>query len=254
MNTKSQKRNSGQILLIAAFIMAFLLLSAGLYVFEVGKTISEVTPNSLNDFVLAVELGSRHVVIGSLANLSNGGSSSVLGLNLQKWSSFIGKQYQFGKSILNYTLEEATRYSSGVWIDWGSNGTGVSSAYANFTHRLLDREVNVNQSYFINITTMLLVESTYQERLGDEKQVNVTLNLSNEGKPGLTKQITVYYRVLDDWLIPDETSNYAILDYGNGTYVASFVANIPSLNPEVSTYVVDQREIHIQANATSTQV
>ncbi len=254
MNTKSQKGNSGQILLIAAFIMAFLLLSAELYVLEVGKTISEVTPNSLNDFILSVELGSRHVVIGSLANISNGGSSSVLGSNIQKWSTFIGEQYQFGKSVLNHILEEATGYSSGVWIDWGSNGTGVSSACANFTHKLLEREGKVNQFYFINITTTLLVESTYQERLGDEKQVNVTISLSNEGKPGLAKQITVFYRVLDDWLIPDETSNYAILDYGNGTYVASFVANIPSLNPEVSIYVVDQREIHVQANATSTQI
>jgi hypothetical protein len=251
-----EKRKSGQVLLIAAFIMAFLLLSAELYIFEVGKTMGEVESNSLNDFVLAVELGSRHVVVGSLANVSDGGSNSVLEWNLQNWSSFIDRQYQFGKSVLNYTLEETAPYSSGIWIDWGTDGFGVSSAYANFTYKLLGREANLNQSYFINITTTLLVESTYQEGLGDEKQVNVTINLLNEGKPALAKQITIYYKdQLNNWLIPDETNNnYTISDYGNGTYLASFVASIPSPNVEVSAHVFDQREVYVQDNATSTQI
>ena len=251
-----EKKNSGQVLLIAAFIMAFLLLSAGLYIFEVGKIMGEVESNSLNDFVLAVKLGSRHVVVGSLANVSNGGSNSVLKWNLQNWSSFIDKQYQFGKSVLNYTLEETAPYSSGIWIDWGTDGFGVSSAYANLTYKLLGREANLNQSYFINITTTLLVESTYQVGVGDEKQVNVTINLLNEGKPALAKQITIYYKdQLNNWLIPDETNNnYTISDYGNGTYLASFVASIPSPNVEVSAHVFDQREIYVQANETSTQI
>jgi len=251
-----EKKNSGQVLLIAAFIMAFLLLSAELYIFEVGKIMGEVESNSLNDFVLAVELGSRHVVVGSLANVSNGGSNSVLGWNLQNWSSFIDKQYQFGKGFLNFTLEETAPYSSGIWIDWGTDGFGVSSAYANFTYKLLGRESNLNQSYFINITTTLLVESTYQVGVGDEKQVNVTINLLNEGKPALAKQITIYYKdQLNNWLIPHETNNnYTISDYGNGTYLASFVASIPSSNVEVSAHVFDQREVYVQANATSTQI
>ncbi len=236
--------------------MAFILLSAELYIFEVGKITGEIELNSLNDFVLIVELGSRHVVAGSLANMTNGGASSVLAGNLQRWSSLIDKQYQFGKSVLNYTLEETAPYSSGIWIDWGTNGYGVSSAYANFTYKLLGREVSLNQSYFLNITTTLLVESTYQEGLVDEKQVNVTVNLLNEGDPALAKQITVYYKdQLNNWLIPDETSNnYTISDYGNSTYLASFVASIPGENVEVSTHVVDQREIYVQANATSTQI
>jgi len=250
-----EKRNSGQVLLIAAFIMAFLLLSAEFYIFEVGKLTSEVGSNSLGDFVLAVRLGSRHVVVGSLANISNGGPNSVLGGNLLRWSSIIGRQYQFGKNVLNYTLEETAPYSSGVWIYWGTNGYGVSSAYVNFTHRLLGREVNFNQSYFVNVTTTLLIESTYQKVQGNEKQINVTINLLNEAEPALAKQVTVYYKVLDSWLIPDETNNnYAILDYGNGTYLASFIANIPAQTVEISAHVTDQRDIYVQANATSTQL
>jgi hypothetical protein len=251
---RMEEKNSGQVLLIAAFIMAFLLLSAQLYIFEVRKIVGEVELNSLNDFVLVVRLGSTHVVVGSLANISNGGSSSILGENLQKWSSLVGKQYQLGKNILNYTLREVAPYSSGVWISWGTSGSGVSSAYVNFTHKLLGREVVLNQSYFINVTTTLLIESTYQTIQGDEKAVNVTINLLNQAEPALASQITVYYKVLGDWLIPNETNNYVLLDYGNGTYLASFNANIPSQTVEVSTHVVDQREIFVQANTTSTEI
>lgn len=248
---KREKGNSGQVLLIAAFIMAFLLLSAELYIFDVGKVIGEVESNSLGDFVLAVKLGSRHVVVGSLANISNGGSNNVLEWNLQNWSSFIDQQYQFGKSVLNYTLEKTAPYSSGIWIDWGTNGFGVSSAYANFTHRLLDREVNINQSYFINVTTTLLIESTHKRAQGNEKQINVTLNLLNEGNSAFAKQITLYYNNSGSWLIPDATN---ILDYGNGTYLASFTVSILGQDVLVSAHVTDRREIYVQANATSIEI
>ncbi len=248
------KRNSGQILLIAAFIIASLLLSAQLYVLEVGKISGEVESDSLSDFVLAAKLGSRNVVIGSLANISNGGQISNLASNLQKWSSFISKQYHFGKNVLNHTLIDKAPYSSGIWMDWTTNGTGISSAYADFTHRLLDREAYINHSYFINITTTILIESSYQSVSGDVRQVNVTIHLLNEATPALAKQITIYYRLLDSWQIPNAANNYTVLDYGNGTYFASFVAEIPSQNVEVSVHVVDQREIYVRANATSTQI
>jgi len=251
----SRKRsNSGQILLIAAFIMASLLLSAQLYILEVGKTTGELESDSLNDFLLAMKLGSRHVVIGSLANISNGGQSGNLAGNLRKWSSLISEQYQFGKSVLTYAVKETAPYSSGIWTSWSVNGTGISSAYANFTYKLSDREVNVDQSYFMNITTAVFIESSYQTVSGDTKQVNVTISLLNEEAPALAKQIAIYYRFLDSWQIPDATNNYNILDYGNGTYIASFVANILSQNVEVSVHIVDQREIYVQANATSTQI
>jgi len=249
-----RKGNSGQILLIAAFIMASLLLSAQLYILEVGKISGEAESDSLNDFVLGIKLGSRHVVIGSLANISNGGQGSTLATNLQKWSSLVSGQYQFGKNILNYTLRETAPYSSGTWMCWGTSGLGISSACADFAYKLSDREANINQSYFMNITTTLLIESSHQTVSGNVKQVNVTLNLFNEAEPASARQITVYYKVLDAWQIPDETNNYTILNYGNGTCLASFVASIPSQNVEVSAHLVDQRGIYVQANATSAQI
>ena len=253
-NKMQQKKNSGQILLIAAFIIASLLLSAQLYILEVGKITTEEESYSLSDFVLAMKLGSRHVVIGSLANMSNGWQTSTLAFNLEKWSSLISEQYPLGRNALNHTLRETTPYSSGIWMNWGADGAGVSSAYVDFTYKLSDREVNINQSYVMNITTTVSVESTYRTISGDTKQVNVTVNLLNEAQPALAKQVTIYYKVSNSWLIPNATNNYEVTDYGNGTYIASFNAYIPSQSVEVSAHVVDRREIYVQANATSTQI
>jgi hypothetical protein len=234
--------------------MASLLLSAQLYILEVGEITSETESDSLTNLVLAMKLGSMHVVTGSLANVSNGGQSSTLASNLQRWSSLISQQYQFGRNVLNYTALETAPYSSGIWIDWTTNGTGISSAYVDFTYKLSDQQVEIIQSYYMNITTTVSIESTYRIVSGDTKQVNVTVNLLNEAQPALAELVTIYYRSSNGWLIPNATNNYEIVDYGNGTYIASFNADIPLQSVEVSAHVLDQREIYVQANATSIQI
>jgi hypothetical protein len=248
-----QNRNSGQILLIAAFIMASLLLSAQLYILEVGKISGDTDSEALNDFMLNVKLGSRHVVIGSLANISNGGTWSVLEQNLQEWTEFMDNQYLFGKNTAEFTLEETVPYSSGIWLSWGTNGYGVSSAYADFVHSLAGREANVDLSYSVNITTSLLITSENQGLNETARQVDVTMNILNEAYPALAEQITVYYRVSGAWLTPDFANGYRLQDYGNGTYVASFTAIAPLID-EVSVHVIDCRGVCVQANATSTEI
>jgi len=250
----NRKNCSGQILIVGVLIIAMLLLSTELYVYEVGKAIDEANQNSFSDFIFAVKLGSKHVVVGSLANVSKGGTNQILGINLEKWSSFVGRQYQFGKCILNFTLRETTPYSSGIWIFWGINGLGVSGACANFTLKLLDREVDVNLHYMVNITTTLLIEGTCKQVQGNVRQVNVTCSLLNEGKPASIKNITLCYRNLGNWLIPSPENNYTIIDYGNGTYFMSFVADISSNEVEVSVHASDRREINVQANVTCVEV
>lgn len=249
-----KRANSGQILLIAAFIMASLLVSAQLYILEVGKTSSETESDTLSNFMLSIQSGSRNVVIGSLANVSNGGLSNGLELNLREWEAFIANQYSHGKSILYYTLRDTAPYSSGTWLDWSLNGYGVSSAYVNFTHMLSGLEADVTQSYLMNITTTLLIASTNRRLSENTRQVNVTINMLNEAEPALAKQIVVYYRVSNSWLIPDAANNYTLLDYGNGTYLASFVATFPTESVEVSAHIVDSRDIYVQANATSMEI
>jgi len=249
------KRNcSGQVLLVGVLIIALLLLSTEIYVYDLGKAVEEGKQNPLSDFILTVRLSSKHVVVGSLANISQGGTNQTLEINLKRWSSFVGRLYQSGKCILNFTLRETAPYSSGIWISWGTNGVGVSGACANFTLRLLDRGTDVDLEYAINVTTTLLIQGTYKEMLGDSKQVNVTCNLLNEGKPALAENLMLYYRNLDDWLTPGPQNNYTIIDYGNGTYFMSFVADISSSTVEVSVHALDQREICVQANVTCTEI
>jgi hypothetical protein len=221
---------------------------------EVGEITSETESDSLTNLVLAMKLGSMHVVTGSLANISNGGHIGTLASNLQRWASLISEQYKFGRNALNYTILEIAPYSSSIWINWNTNGTGVSSAYVDFTYKLSDREAEVNQFYAMNITSTISIESTYKIVSGDTKQINVTVNLLNEAQPALAKQVTIYYKSLNGWLIPNATNNYEIVDYGNGTYIASFNADVTLQNVEVSAHVLDQREIYVQANATSTQI
>ncbi len=247
-----RRNNSGQILLIAIFIIALLLLSSELYVFDVSKITHETELTSLEDFVLAVKLGSKHVIAGSLANASYGGQINVLLLNLHEWGVLLGRQYQFGKSSLDYTLADVAPYSSGIRIYSGTDGIGVASACANFTYTLSGRETTITQAFLVNITTTVTVESTFQTIGGDEKRVNVTVSVLNEMEPALARQITISYEGSGSWLIPDETNNYSILNYGNGSYAASFTADIPASSVSVSAQVVDTRGIFVQANATST--
>jgi len=234
--------------------MASLLVSAQIYIVDTGKITSESSSGALMDFILGLELGSRHVVVGSLANITNGGPTNVLAINLQRWSSVLSRQYFFGKNTLSYALRETSPYTSGIRIDWGTNGIGISSAYSNFTCELSDRETEVDRAYFENITTTVTVESHYLILSGDAKQVNVTVNLLNEDKPALANQIIIYFRGANSWQIPNADNNYEITDYGNGTYTASFIANIPSPTIEVSGRVIDQRQILVQANVTSAQI
>jgi len=250
----TKRNSSGQILVASVLIIALILLSTELYIYELGKTIGEANSNVLSDFIFAIRSGSHHIVVGSLANVSRGGANQTLTINLQKWVSFVERQYQFGTFLLDFTPREISPYSSGIRIFWGSDGVGVSGAYVNFTLELSDRGVNVTLPYTINITTTLLVQGTYTGIQGNVKQVNVTCNLLNEGKPALAKDIILYYKNLSNWLVPGPSNNYTLTNYGNGTYFMSFLANISFDNVEVSVHVCNQREIYVKTNATCSEI
>jgi hypothetical protein len=253
VSNMKRKRSSGQIIVIAALIIALIIISTELYVYELGNTTAEANNDSFNDYILAIRLGSQHIVTGSLANVSQRGPNQTLVVNLEKWDSLMSMQYNLGRTVLNSTPYEMQHYSSGIKILWGSDGlgvsSGVSSACADFDLRISDREVNVNVTYAINVTTTLLVQGTYRVIQGDEEQVNVTCNLLNEGKPAIAENITLYYEDLDNWLMPGPLNNY-----GNGTYSISFVAENPPSNIDVSVQAYDQRGIYVQANVTCIEI
>ncbi|MCW3977755.1 MAG: hypothetical protein NWE77_07470 [Candidatus Bathyarchaeota archaeon] len=259
-----KRRNSGQVLLIAAFIMAFLLLSAELYIFEVGKIIYRIESNSLGDSIFAIERGSRRVVIGSLANISQGGSNLTLATNLARWGSFVWNQHLNVKSLLNFTGRDTPPYTSGLWIDWSrTDGIGVSGAFVNFSLNLSGMQATAQTEYYENVTTSVnVVDGMYRKLEGEgmelKKQVNVTCRILNEGEPALAKNVTLFFEDDGDlstqnWIGADSPS---IADYGNGTYFLSFIAETQTRNDPmlISAQVRDLRDIFVLANATCIEI
>lgn len=246
--------NSGQIFILAILTITLVLVSTEIYVYETTSQSVSLKSDSFSNFVLMTKLGCKHTIISSLANVSVGGSSSILSTNLETLNSVMESQYQFGKCLLNYTLRNTSPYANGIWLSWGSSGIGYSGAYANFTFNVLDREVNATVYYVVNVTTTVSIVGTYEGLTGNDKQINIICNLSNEGQPALAESITTYYQVETSWYEADASNNYSVNNYGNGTYILTFTASIPGSEVQVSTHAYDTREIFVQANATCTEV
>ena len=66
MNWMRGRRRRGQILIIAAFGMAVVLLSTQAYIYKVSRDHVSSGYDSLGDYVLSVRLGSEHAVTASL--------------------------------------------------------------------------------------------------------------------------------------------------------------------------------------------
>ena len=241
-----RRKDSGQVLIVAALSVALIIISTVAYVYELNGGSKANNSTSLNDYVLMIQSGTRHVLLGSLANITHGDASNVLWSNLQRWSMLVSKQYTLGKCLLDYMLVEASPYSSGVWISWASNGVGISSACANFGLEISDRDVDVQKNYFLNVSTVLQVQGGYMRLSGGDKNVTLLINLLNEDEPALARTILVYYRNLDEWFETD----YVLTDYGNGTCHVSFATPVSSDTVEVSVRIADQRDIIVMANAT----
>ncbi len=249
-----RREKSGQVILIAVLAMALMLLSAQVYVVNVQMSTFSFDSDALTDYIAALKQGSRNLVAGSLANISRGGAVSILSVNLDRWKVLVNSQNQFGKSALTYAREESAPYSGGVWLSWGSQGRGVTSSTVDFNFSLSDREVDADLTYTTNVTIGLSVEGTYRITGLIEKEVNVTINLTNEDASALANQIKVYYKALATWQEPTELNNYALTDYGNGTYRASFDILVSLLSVEVSVHAIDGRGILVQTDATCTLV
>ena len=250
MKTNATKQRSGQILIVTTLIISLVLLSTQLYIIEVSKAFVETESSHVNSFVSAIRLGSKHIVTGSLANITMGGSNSILLTNLAKWKNLTSNMFQLGKAILNFSPKNATPYTKGVYLSWGVTGFGISSAYVDFNFSLSDQKVAVQTQYNINVTTSITQEAEYRILQGDSKQVNVTCNVFNEGSPALAENVTICYDYMGIWYRADTQGVYNFLDYGNGTYSISFEANIPGSPVKVQAFIDDLRGISVRAVTT----
>ena len=249
------KRRSGQIIILAALTIAFIILSTTIYVYQISQNLHpEDQPLHLRGFIGNVKIASRILMMGSLANISNGGENGSLRDNLQRLRSFIESNYQRGRCILSFRLCEVSPYSSGLWIFWGTDGFGVSSAKADFSLNLADEREEIITKYSVNITTHILISAT-SEREGSPGfyVIRVTIRVFNEGSPALCKNLTIYYTdYIGNWREAGSLNSYSLKDYGNGTYSARFLVFEPEgvLNRKVKVLCFDRREIRVIATTT----
>ena len=244
-------------LIIASLVVTLLLLSTALYVSEIEKN-AAVYEARANPAFSAYKLGVKHTVISALVNISNGGSADVLVANLNQFKSVVDSHSFNALVKMDATPLNVTPYQDGVWISWDSSGHGISSAYVNLILNSSGTAAAYYSEYAVNVTSEIEVDGYYTALTGSLKQVNLTCNILNEGKPALAQNFTVYYEQ-DGSLSPEEwiqVASPSITDYGNGTYVMSFTAE--TTNPDdpmlVSVQSHDLRYILIQANVTCTQV
>ena len=246
----SSRRVRGQVLVLAALTLSLAILSTQAYIYRRSRTEASADWSALSDYVLSIEQGSRHVVVASLINISQGGAASNLGGNLDRWETFVSGDYQFGRCDLNATPASQPPYSGGIWLNWGTNGRGVSSASADFTLNISGRGAEVDWSFTQNITTTAVISGSYTRGLGNIKQVTVLLNLLNEGAPALAGRVTLAYLSGGTWRDPAELGSYSRQDFGNGTYRYSFTDAIPGNQVQVRVQVHDRRGIYVQAEAS----
>jgi len=240
----------GQVLIVAAFAISILLLSANVYVYRNSRIDSSPTYGTLIDYAQHIRLGSIHAVTASLVNVSNGGASSNLGHNIERWEAFTRGDYRFGTCDLNVSLGSQAPYSEGVWLDWGATGVGVSSAYADFTLDISGRGAEVDWAFPVNQTTEMRVSGSFAVIVEDRKDVAVTMSMLNEGSPAPAQSIFLEYWDTGLWNDASLEGDYTAIDYGNGTYRFTFSADIPGAQVNIRIQAIDERGIFVQTEET----
>jgi len=250
-----RKNRSGQVLILAALAIAFIISATLVYIHETSRVSSGEHLSSPGDYVRIIKLGSRNLMIGTLANISHGGDNRNLQSSLERWGLFVGRQYYLGELSLGFELCEDAPYSSGLWMNWGGDGFGVTSASADFSVNLTSEGTDVTVGYSVNVTTSVSV-GAMSRWVANTHWINVTIILCNEGEPALAKNLTVYYETTDGgWEDAGLLDDYLLEDSGNGTYVASFTVGPPQMQDRgIRAECYDLREIYVEATKTCTDI
>jgi hypothetical protein len=243
-------------LIVSALLIALLMLSTAIYVIDVGKKVPTVEDYSNPNFT-AYQGSIKNAVISAIANITNGGTNT-LAANLEALkTTIIAHSYQ-AILTMNYTVHNTSPYSNGTWISWGTNGQGISSAYATYAFNSSSTSGTSNIEDTANITSLVNYVGTYSRLVGKTKQVNLDITILNENKPALAQNFT-FYGDYDgslstvDWIPVNSiinTNNY------DGTYDVSFNFDTANLGDAVYVSLLchDQRGIFMVANATCTMV
>lgn len=250
---KPKRNNSGQVLIVAALAIAFLISSTIVYIYQTSQVVSVDEPYATQYFVRNIKLSSRNLIVSWLANVSIGGDRETLGTTLDRWSRFVESQYYVGKCVLKSECCENGHYSEGLWIDWSEGDFGVTSAKVEFTLNLTNAGSEFTITFPVNITTSLATSGTYEVNPPFWHDVSMTINVYVDGMPALVKDLSVYYGHTSGWLDAEQLSSYSLTDYGNGTYRLTFTLS-RFWTYKLLTQAFDQRDIFVQTSSTPEKI
>jgi len=253
MGKRSFKRdNSGQVLIISAMLIASIFLSTAFYVIEVGKDAPIIDAGESNVF-LGYSQSVRSTMISALANVTNGGETSILAADLNELKTTILSHSYQAQLTMDFNTLNSNAYQNGLRITWGANGQGISSAYTTFTFVSFNPSATSNLEYAVNVTSAVNLSGKYQQLTETIKQVNLTITVVNEDKAALAQSFNFSYQSETDWIpvVLLTTTNF-----GNGTYTVSFnVENPQPTDPlGISMLCQDQRGVFVGANITCTNI
>lgn len=104
----------------------------------------------------------------------------------------------------------------------------------------------------------MVINGNYTREAGTIKYVTLLCTVSNDGKPVLAKDFSVYFEkdgslAIEAWT---QVSSITLTDFGNSTYLMSFIiSTINWWNPVlISVKSIDLRGIFVQANVICTRV
>ena len=216
-------------IIITALLVASLLLSTAIYVIETEKAVPAVGTDEKN-VLPACEQSTKNTLISALGNITNGGDTNVLTSDLNELNSAITSNSYQAILQMDYAPLNEAPYQNGIWISWGTDGQGISSAYVSFVFNSSGSSSSSNLEYDVNITSEVDLSGNYVQLNSNPTQVNLTVNVLNEGKPALAQNFTFCFEnSAGVWVKVDSPS---INNFGNGAYSVSFTAETDhSSNP-----------------------
>ena len=254
-NRNFKRDSSGQVIVITALMVAMVLLSTAIFVIETEKDVPTASDIDTNNVFAAYQQAAKSTVISALTNITNGGDPSILTADLNELDSLITSHSYQSILQMNFTPLNQAPYQTGIWISWGTDGQGISSACVTLNANSTGPSSTSTLEYAINITSQVNLSGSYLQLNGTLNQVNLTVNVLNEGKLALAQSFTFYYEdaasSTENWT---QVTSPSITDFGNGTYVVSFNAQTQQPGDPLlaSVHCLDQRGIIICANVTCT--
>ncbi len=214
------RHKKGQFFLIVAILYCVILLSIATYVIAVISSPPRARIGGTQYAYTNIKTQCIRVVEISLANLTNGGPSNILSLNLENWKN--STQSFFAREGFSLSLAYANPLNETRWnqsLSWSKANASFTVLLQSGSSQIRD-EFTVKSELYVNVTRVESLNATY-------------VNVWKEGNtPVVSGTVKVGYVQANN--------------YGNGTYVAI----VPPLPEYDIISVWDSRFIFVRAKKT----